>query len=98
MEPGDWDKVIGSNLNSVFYTCRLFVPSMVKRQSGRIINISSVWGNVGASCEVAYSASKGGVNSFTRGQDSGDPLKERGCPRDGEGRAVSAVGGFRCPR
>ncbi len=66
MEVSDWDNVIGSNLSSVFYTSRLFVPSMVKRQSGRIINISSVWGNVGASCEVAYSASKGGVNSFTR--------------------------------
>ncbi len=66
MEPADWDNVISSNLSSVFYTCRLFVPSMVKRQSGRIINISSVWGNVGASCEVAYSASKGGVNSFTK--------------------------------
>ena len=66
MEAADWDRVMGSNLNSVFYTCRLYVPSMVKRKSGRIINISSVWGNVGASCEVAYSASKGGVNSFTR--------------------------------
>lgn len=66
MTPEDWDNVISSNLSSVFYTCKLFVPSMVKRQSGRIINISSVWGNVGASCEVAYSASKGGVNSFTR--------------------------------
>ncbi len=66
MEVSDWDRVIGSNLNSVFYTCRLFAPSMIRRQSGRIINISSVWGNVGASCEVAYSASKGGVNSFTR--------------------------------
>ena len=39
---------------------------MVKKHSGRIINISSVWGEVGASCEVAYSASKGGVNSFTK--------------------------------
>lgn len=39
---------------------------MVRRQSGKIINISSVWGNVGASCEVAYSACKGGVNAFTR--------------------------------
>lgn len=66
MDVTDWNNVISSNLSSVFYTCRLFVPSMVKRQSGRIINISSVWGNVGASCEVAYSASKGGVNSFTR--------------------------------
>ncbi len=66
MDIADWDNVISSNLSSVFYTCKLFVPSMVKRQSGRIINISSVWGNVGASCEVAYSASKGGVNSFTK--------------------------------
>ena len=39
---------------------------MVRKQQGHIINISSIWGNVGASCEVAYSASKGGVNSFTR--------------------------------
>jgi 3-oxoacyl-[acyl-carrier protein] reductase len=39
---------------------------MVQRQSGKIINISSVWGEAGASCEVAYSASKGGVNAFTK--------------------------------
>ena len=39
---------------------------MVLRQQGKIINISSVWGNVGASCEVAYSATKGGINSFTK--------------------------------
>ena len=39
---------------------------MIQKGSGKIINISSVWGNVGASCEVAYSASKGGVNSFTK--------------------------------
>ena len=39
---------------------------MVSRHSGKIINISSVWGNVGASCEVAYSACKGGINSFTK--------------------------------
>jgi 3-oxoacyl-[acyl-carrier protein] reductase len=39
---------------------------MVKNKSGKIINISSVWGNVGASCEVAYSASKGGMNAFTK--------------------------------
>jgi 3-oxoacyl-[acyl-carrier protein] reductase len=39
---------------------------MIKNKSGKIINISSVWGNVGASCEVAYSASKGGMNAFTK--------------------------------
>ena len=54
------------NLNSVFYTSKFAVPIMVKKQNGKIINISSVWGNVGASCEVAYSASKGGVNSCTK--------------------------------
>ncbi len=39
---------------------------MVRQQAGAILNISSVWGNVGASCEVAYSATKGGINSFTK--------------------------------
>lgn len=62
----EWDTVIGTNLSSLFYVCRLAIPSMVKRKKGRIINISSMWGDTGASCEVAYSASKGGVNSFTR--------------------------------
>ena len=66
MDENDWRRVLGTNLDGCFYTCRHAVPGMVKRKSGRIINISSVWGNVGASCEVAYSASKGGVNSFTR--------------------------------
>ncbi len=66
MEKEDWDRVIATNLNSLFYTSKFAVPIMVKKQSGKIINISSVWGNVGASCEVAYSASKGGVNSFTK--------------------------------
>jgi 3-oxoacyl-[acyl-carrier protein] reductase len=66
MEKEDWDRVIGTNLDGLFNTTKFAVPLMVKKHSGRIINISSVWGNVGASCEVAYSASKGGVNSFTR--------------------------------
>lgn len=66
MEPAEWQNVISTNLNSLFNTSKFAIPMMVKKQSGRIINISSVWGNVGASCEVAYSASKGGVNSFTR--------------------------------
>ena len=62
----DWNRVIATNLTSVFSCCREAIPYMVRRKSGCIINISSVWGNVGASCEVAYSASKGGVNSFTK--------------------------------
>jgi len=57
---------MNTNLNAVFYTSRLAVPYMVRQQKGKIINISSIWGNAGASMEVAYSASKGGVNSFTK--------------------------------
>lgn len=66
MTDDDWSKTINTNLSSVFYICREAVPHMVKNHCGRIINISSVWGEVGASTEVAYSASKGGVNSFTK--------------------------------
>ena len=62
----EWQEVIDTNLNACFLTCRAAVPEMVRRHRGKIINISSVWGNVGASTEVAYSASKGGVNAFTR--------------------------------
>lgn len=66
MSSEEWNKVITSNLTSVFHCSSLVLPHMIQRQSGKIINISSVWGNVGASCEVAYSASKGGVNAFTK--------------------------------
>lgn len=66
MSSEEWNKVIASNLTSVFHCSSLVLPHMIQRQSGKIINISSVWGNVGASCEVAYSASKGGVNAFTK--------------------------------
>ena len=66
MEPEQWRKVMDTNLNSLFYTCKMAVPLMLRRHAGSIVNISSVWGSVGASMEVAYSASKGGVNSFTK--------------------------------
>ena len=66
MQIEDWNHIVATNLTSVFSTCRCCVPSMVSQKSGKIINISSVWGNVGASCEVAYSACKGGINSFPR--------------------------------
>ena len=62
----DWNRIVSVNLSSLFYTTKAFLPDMVHRKSGAIINISSMWGNVGASCEVAYSATKGGVNAYTR--------------------------------
>lgn len=66
MNIDDWNHIVNTNLTSVFSTCKHAIPDMVRRQSGKIINISSVWGNVGASCEVAYSACKGGINAFTK--------------------------------
>ena len=62
----DWDEIINTNLKGVFNCCHSVVPHMLSKGVGSIINISSMWGNVGASCEVIYSASKGGINSFTK--------------------------------
>ncbi|HAN50950.1 MAG TPA: 3-oxoacyl-ACP reductase [Lachnospiraceae bacterium] len=62
----EWNRIVNVNLSSSFYTAKAFLPSMVEKKSGDIINISSMWGNVGASCEVAYSATKGGVNAYTK--------------------------------
>lgn len=66
MEVDEWQSIIDTNLSSAFYTSKLALPYMLSKKCGKIINISSVWGNVGASCEVAYSASKGGLNTFTK--------------------------------
>lgn len=66
MTDEEWNRIIQTNLSSVFYCCRQAIPPMVARKSGRIINISSIWGNVGASCEVAYSASKSAINGLTK--------------------------------
>ena len=61
-----WNSLIQTNLTAAFYTSKLSIPYMLSKHAGKIINISSVWGTVGASCEVAYSASKGGLNAFTK--------------------------------
>ncbi len=66
MSAQEWRRIMAVNLDSCFYTCRAAIPLMLKNHSGSIINISSVWGTQGASMEVAYSASKGGVNAFTK--------------------------------
>ncbi len=66
MSNEEWNQIIQTNLSSVFYCCKEAIPYMVSKKEGRIMNISSMWGNVGASCEVAYSATKGGVNTFTK--------------------------------
>lgn len=96
LSDGEWNRLVGSNLSSVFYACRSAIPLFLANDPadscgggtpaadsvlsfsdpgrlsgigpvrGRILNISSVWGNVGASCEAAYSATKGGINALTR--------------------------------
>ncbi len=62
----DWNRMIDTNLYSVFCTIQEVLPDMVKRKQGCIINISSVWGMVGASCESVYSVSKAGVDAITK--------------------------------
>ena len=66
MSDDDWRRVMGVNIDSMFYTCRAVVPIMVYDKSGVIINVSSYWGEQGAAMESAYAASKGAVNAFTR--------------------------------
>jgi 3-oxoacyl-[acyl-carrier protein] reductase len=66
MPPGGWDALMRANVNSVFNCCHLAAPYMIAKKHGVVINISSVWGLAGASCEAVYSASKGAVNSFTK--------------------------------
>jgi 3-oxoacyl-[acyl-carrier protein] reductase len=66
MKNEDWDDVIDTNLTSVFNITKLFIKSMVKDRSGKIINISSVAGLMGNPGQVNYSASKAGLGGFTR--------------------------------
>lgn len=62
----EWDKLFAVNVKGTFLCCRAVADRMIGNGGGCIINISSVWGEVGASCEVAYSATKGAVIAFTK--------------------------------
>lgn len=66
MTAQEWHRIFAVNLDACFYTCRAAIPLMLRNHCGKIINISSVWGSQGASMEVAYSATKGGMNAFTK--------------------------------
>ncbi len=66
LSTSDWNKIINTNLSSAFYLTKALLPCFIKYKSGSIINISSIWGVNGASCEVAYSASKAGLIGFTK--------------------------------
>ncbi len=66
MQPTQWKRVIDTNLNGVLNCTHAAVQNMIRTHRGNIINISSMWGELGASCEAVYSATKGAVNSFTK--------------------------------
>jgi 3-oxoacyl-[acyl-carrier protein] reductase len=61
-----WEQVMNVNLKGTFLTTQIFMQRMIQQKYGRIINVSSIWGISGASCEVVYSTAKGGVNAFTK--------------------------------
>ena len=67
MTLAQWDRLFQTNVTAMFLTCRAVIPRFLRAISEcSILNVSSVWGLAGASCETAYSASKGAVNAFTR--------------------------------
>lgn len=66
MTENEWDRVFDVNIKSMFNTVKYTVPYMINRKWGKIVNISSIWGMTGASCEVAYSASKAAVIGYTK--------------------------------
>lgn len=66
MTDDEWNRLIATDLNAVFYCSRAALPAMIRAHSGVIVNIASMWGEVGASCEAAYSAAKAGVIGLTK--------------------------------
>ena len=61
-----WHRLIGVHLDGAYYCCKAVIPTMVRRQNGVILTVSSMWGVTGASCEVAYSAAKAGLIGFSK--------------------------------
>lgn len=66
IDAAEWERFIAVNLNGPFFCSRAVLPSMIQRKCGRIINISSMWGQTGAACEVHYSTTKAGLIGMTR--------------------------------
>jgi 3-oxoacyl-[acyl-carrier protein] reductase len=65
LDDTDWRRMMGINLDGAFYLCRAVAPGMIRRGHGRIVNVGSMWGKIGASCEVHYSAAKAGLRGLT---------------------------------
>ena len=66
IDPQQWKTLFGVNVDGMHYCCQAVLPHMVHRKEGCILTVSSMWGQVGASCEVAYSATKGAVITYTK--------------------------------
>ena len=64
--PQEWQRMVNVNMSAAFYICQCAAPYMIKKQKGAIVNVSSMWGISGASCEVAYSATKAGIIGMTK--------------------------------
>ena len=64
--PASWRDLMAVDLDGVFHCCQAVLPDMLRRKAGKIVTLSSMWGQVGASCEVAYSAAKAGVIGLTK--------------------------------
>lgn len=66
IDPQQWKTLFGVNVDGMHYCCQAVLPHMVHRKEGCILTVSSMWGQIGASCEVAYSATKGAVIAYTK--------------------------------
>ena len=64
--PEEWDRLFAVNVKSIYNTVRAVLPAMLQKQAGAVVNLSSMWGQAGASCEAAYSATKGAVIALTQ--------------------------------
>ena len=64
--PDQWDRLFAVNVKGIYHTVRAVLPDMLRKQAGSIVNLGSIWGQAGASCEAAYSAAKGAVLALTQ--------------------------------
>lgn len=66
ISPAEWDRLFAVNVKGIYNTVRAVLPAMLQKKAGAIVNVSSMWGQAGASCEAAYSATKGAVIALTQ--------------------------------